>query len=123
MKVISIPDEKFPYLHGGIVTDVIKIPPEYWPAIEELPGDLAMIASSIEQQAPGNGVKLTLMLAQTFRGQKLYFRNVDYLVRQVRDDSIRSAYDNGAKVMELGIKWNLSRRAVEKILSKPDVDT
>lgn len=99
------------------MTKVIEIPEEYRPDIDDLPGDLARIATIIEELRPGHGVELTLFLAQAFRGQNMYFRNVDYLVRQVRDDAIRKEYDQGTRVRDLALKWRLCQRRVEKILS------
>ena len=97
----------------------ISIPNEYRPAIEELPGELGRIAEHIEQHRPGQGVDLTLFLAQIFRGQNLYIRNVDFLLRRVRNDAIRMEYDQGTSVKALATKWGLSTRMVEKILAKP----
>lgn len=99
---------------------VVHIPEEYRPTIEELPGDLRMIAQVIEEQLPGHGVQVVLILAQAFRGQTIYFRAVDYLLNQMRDDAIRAAYDQGERVIDIGLRWRLSRSAVEKILARPD---
>jgi len=97
---------------------VIDIPDEYRPAIEELPGDLQRIAEHIELHRPGRGVEITLLLAQIFRGQNLYIRNIDYLLRQIRDDAIRAEYDRGGVTgRELATRWGLSQRMVEKILA------
>ncbi|MHB1350092.1 MAG: Mor transcription activator family protein [Desulfobulbaceae bacterium] len=101
---------------------VVHIPVEYRPAIEELPGDLRMIAQVIEEQLPGHGVQVVLILAQAFRGQTLYFRAVDYLLNRMRDDAIRAAYDQGERVIDIGLRWRLSRSAVEKILARPDTE-
>ena len=97
---------------------VIDIPEPYRPKIEDLPGELSRIAAVIEQHRPGQGVELTLFMAQVFRGQNLYFRNIDYLIRQIRDDAIRRGYDQGAKVKDLALRWHLSKRWVEEILAR-----
>lgn len=97
---------------------VLDIPEEYWPAIDELPGDLAFIASGLEQHLPGNGIKIALILAQVFKGQPFYICNIEDLLRKIRNDAIRKEYDNGAKVKELAHKFHLSVRWVEDILSR-----
>jgi len=101
------------------LAEPIEIPEEYRPEIDHLPGDLARIAEMIEEHWPSMGVVLTLFLAQVFRGQNLYFRNIDYLIRQIRDDAIRKEYNEGHKVREIALKWRLSKRWVEDILSRP----
>ena len=101
------------------MTKVVDIPKEYQPAINELPGDLSRIAEVIEEHRPGCGVELALFLGQAFRGQSLYFRNVDYIVRRMRDDIIRAEYDGGAAVRAIALKWGISTRWVESILSRP----
>ena len=102
--------------------DIIEQPPEYWPKIDELTGDLARIAAAIKEWRPGHGLELTLFLAQVFRGQPLYLRNIDYLIRQWRDDAIRRQYDSGVKVSELVTRWDLCLRWVEDILARSGGD-
>jgi len=100
----------------------LPIAEEYLPAIDELPGDLRLVALAVEQYMPGNGVKVAVILASEYRGQSLYFRGIDYLEKQVRDDAIRKAYDQGARIIDLGLKWGLCRSAVEKIVARPDTE-
>ena len=97
----------------------MSIPDEYRPTIEELPGELGRIAEHIEEYLPGQGLDITLTLAQLFRGQNLYIRNIDFLLRRVRNDAIRQEYDQGTSVKRLTTRWSLSTRIVEKILAKP----
>lgn len=99
---------------------IMDIPEEYWPGIDDLPGDLAFIARGLEAQLPGQGVRLTLILAQVFKGQPLYIRNIDELLRRVRDDAIRREYDKGGRVKEIAAAFGLSVRWVEDILSRAD---
>lgn len=100
---------------------LIHLPPEYHPPIDELPGDLRRIAEAIEAGIPGEGVRLTLLLAQVFHGQPVYFRTVDHLIRRWRDDRLRAEYDGGqTTAKELATKSRLSLRQVENILSQPD---
>jgi Mor family transcriptional regulator len=101
-------------------TEIIEIPDEWRPSIDELPGDLALVASGIEAQRPGQGVELTLLLAQLFKGISVYFRNVDELLRGVRNRAIRADYDAGVRVKELACRYRLSTRQIENILAEPE---
>lgn len=98
----------------------IPIPDEYLPDIDDLPGDLRLVATAVEQYLPGLGAKVAVILATEYRGQSLYFRGVEYLEKQIRDKAIRLEYDQGARIIDLGLKWNLCRSAVEKIVARPD---
>lgn len=103
------------------MNDLIHLPPEYHPDIEDLPGDLKRIAEAIEEGIPGEGVRLTLLLAQVFHGQPVYFRTIDNLIRRWRDDRMRAEYDaGGVTAKELATKLRLSLRQVENILGQPD---
>jgi Mor family transcriptional regulator len=98
---------------------VIRIPKEHWPELHELPGDLAFIARELEEHLPGQGLELTLIIAQIFRGQPLYIRSIDDLLRGLRNDAIRQEYDGGETVKKLAQKYQLSTRQIETILSSP----
>ena len=100
-------------------TRLVEIPEEYMPKIDELPGDLAQVAAAIDDVWPGNGVKVAIMLGQLFPGVPLYICNVRHLVRQIRNDAIRSEYDHGERVKRLAIKYKLSTRQIENILAEP----
>lgn len=101
--------------------ELIHLPLEYHPAIEELPGDLKRIAEAIEAGIPGEGVRLTLLLAQVFHGQPVYFRTIENLIRRWRDDRMRAEYDSDLiTAKELATKNRLSLRQVENILAQPD---
>lgn len=103
-----------------MLAEIIHIPERYWPAIEELPGDLRRIAEAIERHIPGHGVRLTLLLAQIFHGNPVYFRNIKPLLRAYRDDAIRAEYDQGGvTAKELAMSYRLCLRQVEKILAQP----
>lgn len=97
---------------------LIVIPEEYLPKADDLPGDLALVATQVEEVWPEHGVKVAILLAQLFPGIPIYLRNVKHLIRRVRDDGIRSEYDAGEKVRELAIKNKLSTRQIENILSQ-----
>ena len=101
---------------------IVEIPEEYRPGLEDLPGELSRIAAVIEQHKPGHGVELTLFLAQAFRGQNIYLRSIDYLIREIRDDAIRTEYDQGKKVKTIALDWQLSTRWVEDILARAGRD-
>jgi Mor family transcriptional regulator len=103
------------------VLSLDDIPTEYRPSIEELPGELSRIAYEIEQHRSGQGVELTIFLAQIFRGQEIYFRNIDSLKRGMRDDAIRAEYDKGGiTVRRLAAKYGLSQSQIEKTLARPN---
>ena len=99
----------------------LPLPDEYLPSVEELPGDLRLIAEAVELYLPGMGVKVAVILATEYRGQTLYCRAIDYLEKQLRDAAIRGEYDQGVRIIELGLKYNLCRSAVEKIVARPDM--
>ncbi len=102
------------------MSKVVQIPEEYWPKIDELPGDLAFIAKGLEEYLPGHGVQTTLILAQVFKGQPLYIRGIEELLLKIRNDAIRKEYDGGARVKEIAFKFDLSVRWVEDILARVD---
>ena len=98
----------------------IDIPEPYRPRIEDLPGDLRLLAESIERHLAGQGVRLTLLLAQEFGGQPVYLRKVDDLVARIRDDAIRARYDaGGITARELARETGLCLRQIERILARP----
>lgn len=102
--------------------DIVDIPVEYRPAIEDLPGkDLRRLATAIEEHRPGEGVAIVLLIAQLFPGIPLYLSSVQKFIDQIRDDAIRAEYDaGGVAAKDLAIKWRpLSLRQVEKILARP----
>lgn len=104
--------------------DVIHLPEEYWPAIEELPGDLRRVAEAIDEHIPGDGVRLTLLLAQIFHGQPVYFRSIKRYLTSLQHDRIRADYDlGGVTAKVLATRYRLSLRQVEKILSSPGKTT
>lgn len=96
----------------------IEIPAEYLPTIDELPGDLATIAASVEEVWPGHGVRVAIILGQLFPGIPMYFHNVKHLARRIRNDAIRAEYDQGARVKALAIAYGLSTRQIENILAE-----
>ncbi|MBM9605950.1 Mor transcription activator family protein [Desulfopila inferna] len=98
---------------------MIEIPEEYLPEISQLPGDLALIASSVEDVWEGNGVRVAILLGQLFPGVPMYIHNLRDITMRIRNDAIRTEYDQGAKVKQLAIKYKLSTRQIENILAEP----
>lgn len=99
---------------------IIDIPEAWRPKIEELPGTLKWMAEVIERHIPGQGVRLTLLIAQAFPGQSLYILSAEKWIRGYRDEFMRSAYDQGGvTVKELAAMTGLCTRQVEKILARP----
>lgn len=97
------------------------IPKEYWPEIDELPGDLSHLAEIIESVSSGKGVEATLAIAQEFRGTTIYCHNVDTLKRTVRNRRLIKQYTNGSNVPDLAREVGLSIRQAWSILGKePD---
>lgn len=99
---------------------IIDLPPGWLPTAPELPGDLRRIAETLEHYLPGQGARLTLLIAQVFPGQSIYLRNPRKWLIARRDAAMKDAYDEGRLgVKELAARTGLSTRMVEKILAKP----
>jgi Mor family transcriptional regulator len=98
---------------------LIEIPEEYLPKIEELPGDLQLIARLVEEVWHGYGVRVAIILGQLLPGVGVYIHNVKELARRIRNDAIRKEYDRGVRVKELAITYRLSTRQIENILAEP----
>ena len=80
--------------------------------ISRLPGDLKRVAEVI-------GVDNALALVSTFGGSYLIVPKCDGLVKEIRDNEIRSLYDGGEyTVRDLAWKFKLSDRQIQTILSK-----
>ena len=96
------------------------LPEEYHPAIDELTGDMRIIASGLEEKFQGMGVLIALALSEIFTGQTLYVSKIKPLARRYRDDQIRTLFNQGkTTIRELSRQWNLSQSCIAKILSKP----
>ncbi|WP_028319652.1 hypothetical protein [Desulfobulbus elongatus] len=97
-----------------------NLPEQYRPPIDDLPGDMQVIAKAIEMDFPGLGVLIALALAQRVGGGPLYVRRMDRPLLDWRNDQIRAMYDRGEITMrELAWMWRLSLSSVEKILAQP----
>jgi Mor family transcriptional regulator len=97
----------------------ITIPPEYYPEIQELPGELRWMAEVIEEQLPGRGVELVLIFAQLFGGGPVYMHKIDGLLRQIRDDAIRKEADAGVPQKKISVEFGLCARHIIRILKQP----
>lgn len=80
---------------------------------ELLPGDLARIAEVA-------GVEAAVRIADAFRGTSLYICGLDDLRRRARDERIRQEYDSGTPVRTLARRYNITDRAIRKILGRVD---
>lgn len=98
----------------------MTIPEEYLPTIGELPGDLSRLAEIIESHAPGQGVKITVAIADEFRGTKIHCHNMDALKRKVRDSRIVDQFDKGVSVPDIARKFRLGERRVWSILGQAE---
>lgn len=99
------------------MSKVIEIPDEYLPSPEELPGDLALLATSIERVVPGYGVKCTLAIAHDLGGTGLYVHKINKLEREVRNRAIKTDYNLPKMTRrKLAHKYNLCERQIDYIL-------
>lgn len=104
--------------------DLIVLPDEALPSIEELPGDLRQVAEEV-------GVKNTMKLVHKFRGTAIYFHNMDKFFRAWRDNCIRRDFDRllaeGRSARraadELGRKYTLSARWIFEIVGSAGLDS
>lgn len=102
------------------MAEIIDIPAAYRPGIDELPGDLSRVAAAIEEHIPGDGVRLTMLLAQIFGGTPVYFRRIDKWLRIMRDDAMRARYDLGdVSMKELARLFGVSLSTAERVLARP----
>ena len=98
--------------------EVVHIPEDLIPRVDELPGDLSQLARVVEEIVPGSGVKVVLRIAEEFRGTTVYFHNLDALLRQARNRLIIERYDKGERVPEIARDVRLSERQIWAILGK-----
>lgn len=94
--------------------DIIRLPKEALPSIEELTGDLRIVAEVV-------GVEKALELGQRFYGVQIRLWNTKKFIRRWRDKQIRKDCDAGMSGVELAKKYNLTDRQVWNILGQADV--
>lgn len=104
------------------MSDLANIPDDLIPGIDDLPGDLAQLARTVESVVPGHGVRVVLRIVKEFRGTHIYCRNLDGLQRAVRDRWVIEMYTNGARVAEIARVVHLSERQVWTILGREPED-
>ncbi|MFZ5760965.1 MAG: Mor transcription activator family protein [Thermodesulfobacteriota bacterium] len=90
--------------------EIIDLPEDALPAMEELSGDLRLVAEEV-------GVRQAIRLAQKFNGTMIRLYNVNKWLRRHRDRCIRRDYDAGATGIELARKYGLSDRRIWDILA------
>jgi Mor family transcriptional regulator len=96
------------------------LPEQYRPPIDQLPGDMQVIAKAVETDFPGLGVLVALALAQRVGGGWMYIGRMGGALLAWRNDQIRAMYDQGGVTMrELAWMWRLSQSSIEKILAQP----
>lgn len=101
--------------------DSIGLPDDAMPSIEELPGDLRLIAEVI-------GVRPTMQLAQVFGGTPLYIVKIDGFARRLRDKAFREEFDQRtgrgetatAVVRDIARTRGLCERQLWNIVNAPD---
>ncbi len=98
--------------------DLTKLPDEFLPEIDELPGELAPLSREIATVAPHLAVRIALILEQKYRGTSIYFHNVDGLRRKVRDRRIIERYSARETVDDIARSVGLSSRQVWNILGR-----
>jgi len=94
--------------------DIIELPDDALPAIEELDGDMRLVAETI-------GVRLALRLAQVFHGTSINLYKWKKWTRRHRDKCIRRDYDTGRYTgVELARKYFIGQRQVWNILGRAE---
>lgn len=95
---------------------VIELPDEALPALEELSGDLRLLAEII-------GVRLALRVAQVFSGTPIRVYGVRKWIIRHRDRCMRREYDQGGiSGVDLGRKYKVGERQTWYILGSAEPD-
>ena len=104
--------------------DPAKLPDDFIPEIDDLPGDLAQLARILEEVVPGQGVRIVLRLEKEYRGTGIYFHNLDGFRRRLRDAWIRARYDGGERVEDIARdpRVGLAVRRIWDVLGKEPVN-
>lgn len=92
--------------------DVIDLPEDALPELDNLSGDLRLLAEV-------TGVAMALRIAQIFGGTIRVY-GVGKWLRRHRDRCIRRDSDNGTSAVALGRKYRLSERQIWNILGTPE---
>nr|WP_320010590.1 Mor transcription activator family protein [uncultured Desulfobulbus sp.] len=103
---------------GPNTLDVTSIPERYRPSVDNLPGDVQLLAEAVESSFPGMGVPIAMVLSKRFGGSPLYIRKQNGALLKWRNDQIRAMYDGGGITgRQLAWYWQLSQSMIEKILA------
>lgn len=101
--------------------NLLQLPEQYRPAIDDLPSDMQTIVKALEKDFPGQGMLIILSLAQRVGGAYYYIQMLDKLSKDWRNDTIRKMYDTGKyTAKDLSRLWSLSHRQIQYILAAPD---
>lgn len=96
-----------------MLCDVEDISPEELPDIEELHGDLRLLAELV-------GVPQAIRIGMAFNGVPLRLWGMAKLKRRWRDNRIRRQYDQGVSVIDLARQYKTSDRQIWDILGRVD---
>lgn len=98
------------------------------PEIDDLPGDLSMVAASLEKKVPGLGACLAMHLADDL-ACSVYLRNYDELRTKRRNEWIMKMkdtyYPDGQRVTirDISQAINLRERRVQSIIWEDKVES
>ncbi len=95
---------------------LVEIPEKYVPSIESLPDGLPWIANEVEGYLPGKGIAYALLMAQVFRGQRLYIRSIDSQMIQIRNRAVNAEFKAGVAHSVLRQRFGLSVEELAKVL-------
>lgn len=96
-----------------IRSDVGKLPDEELPDIEELTGDLRMLADIV-------GVRAALRVSQAFNGTPIRLYGCKKWILRYRDRCIRRDADKGMSGLDLGRKYGIGERRIWQILGQAE---
>lgn len=104
--------------------DLTKLPDEYLPQIDDLPGELAQLARVIARLVgPVLAVRIVLLLEQAYRGTSIYMHNTDGLRRKARNARIVERYNAGERADDIARSVGMSSRQVWNILgNEPELE-
>lgn len=95
--------------------DVIRLPADALPAVEELSGDLRLLAETI-------GVDLAMVVGQVFQDTPIRIYGVKTLLLRYRNRRIRAECDAGETAARLARRYGLSERQIWNILGTAEPD-
>lgn len=96
--------------------DYIEIPDDELPDIDELTGDLRIIAEIV-------GVSKALKIGQRFHGVPIRIWNTLKFILRHRNKRMIRDFDNGMSGLEIAKKYRMSDRHVWRILGEPEPES